>query len=247
MFDLLEVKDLMVHYNGALVLNSVSLRVEEGEFVAVVGPNGAGKTTLLRTISGLLRETRAGASEHPHVSGIITFHGKRIDKLKAWKIVKMGIINCPERRRPFGEMTTLENLMMGAYLRKDKQEIRKDLETVYGLFPVLRDRKDQMSMTLSGGEQQMLAIGRALMSKPKLLLIDEPSLGLAPMLKEKVFESIREIRRSGVTILLVEQDVSIAFDLAERFYVLAHGKIATEGTKKELMKNRDIRELYLGV
>jgi len=244
---MLEVKDLTVHYDGAIALNRVNLKIEDGEFVGVVGPNGAGKTTLLRTISGVIKEVAPGKKEHPTVSGTITFDGKRIDKLKAWKIVKKGIVHCPERRRPFGEMTTLENLEMGAYLRRDKKGIKKNLEWVYELFPILKERANQMSKTLSGGEQQMLAIARALMSKPKLLAIDEPSLGLAPTLKEKVLESIKEIWRSGVTVLLVEQDVSITLATAQRIYILAHGRIAVEGSAKELMKNRDVREIYLGL
>ena len=244
---MLEIKDLTVHYDGAIALNRVSLKVEDGEFVGVVGPNGAGKTTLLRTISGVIKEVAPGKKEHPTVSGTIRFDGKRIDKLKAWKIVKKGIVHCPERRRPFSEMTTLQNLKMGAYLCKDKKGIKKDLEWIYELFPILKERANQMSQTLSGGEQQMLAIARALMSKPKLLAIDEPSLGLAPTLKEKVLESIKEIWRSGVTVLLVEQDVSITLATAQRIYILAHGRIAVEGTTKELMKNRDVREIYLGL
>ena len=158
----------------------------------------------------------------------------------------MGIILCPERRRPFSEMTVLDNLKMGAYLRKDK-DVKKDQEWVYKLFPVLKERERQMAATLSGGEQQMLAIGRALMSKPKLLMIDEPSLGLAPILKNQMFERIKEIQRTGVTILLVEQDVSVAMDIADRIYVLAHGRIATEGTREKLMKDTDVREIYLGI
>jgi len=244
---MLEVKDLIVHYDGAMALNGVNLKVGDGEFVGIIGPNGAGKTTLLRAISGVLMEVEPGKKERPSLSGKITFDGKRVDKLKAWKIVKMGITHCPERRRPFSEMTTLENLEIGAYLRKDKVEIRKDLEWIYELFPVLKERAKQMSQTLSGGEQQMLAIARALMSKPKLLLIDEPSLGLAPILKETVLNCIKEIWRSGVTILLVEQDVAITLATAQRIYVLAHGRIATQGTKEELMKNRDVREIYLGL
>ena len=244
---MLEVKDLTVHYDGAIALNRVNLKVEDGEFVGVVGPNGAGKTTLLRAISGVIREIAPGKKEKPSVSGTITFDGKRIDKLKAWKIVKRGVIHCPERRRPFGEMTTLENLKMGAYLRKDKGEMKKDLERIYESFPILEERANQMSKTLSGGEQQMLAIARALMSKPKLLAIDEPSLGLAPTLKEKLLESIKEIWRSGVTVLLVEQDVSITLAIAQRIYILANGRVAVEGTAKELMKNRDVREIYLGL
>ena len=244
---MLEIKNLTVHFNGALVLDSLNLKVKDEEFVAVVGPNGAGKTTLLRAISGLVREHPPGAREHPHLSGAIRFDGKRIDKLKAYGIVKRGIVLCPERRRPFTEMTVLENLEIGAYLRKDKEGITKDLEWTYKLFPVLKERGKQLAGTLSGGEQQMLAIGRALMSKPKLLLIDEPSLGLAPMLKDTVFECIKEIQRSGVTVLLVEQDVGAALDLADRIYILAHGRIAAEGTKKELMKDTDVREIYLGL
>ena len=244
---MLEVKDLTVHYDGAIALNRVNLKIEDGEFVGVVGPNGAGKTTLLRTISGVIKEVAPGKKEHPTVSGTIRFDGKRIDKLKAWKIVKKGIVHCPERRRPFSEMTTLENLKMGAYLRKDKGQVKKDLKWIYELFPILKERANQMSQTLSGGEQQMLAIARALMTKPKLLAIDEPSLGLAPTLKEKVLDSIKEIWRSGVTVLLVEQDVSITLATAQRIYILAHGRVAIEGTTKELMKNRDVREIYLGL
>lgn len=244
---MLEVKDLTVHYDGALALRGVNLRVEDKEFVTVVGPNGAGKTTMLRAISGLVREHSRGAKEHPSMEGVIRFDGKRIDKRKAYQIAKRGVIHCPERRRPFTEMNVLENLKIGAYLRKDKGGIRKDLKRIYELFPVLKDRSDQMSGTLSGGEQQMLAIARALMAKPKLLLIDEPSLGLAPILKKTVFNSIREISRSGVTILLVEQDVSLGFSLADRIYILAHGRIAAEGTKEELMNDKDIREIYLGL
>lgn len=244
---MLEVKDLVVHYDGAMALNGVNLNVEEGEFVGVVGPNGAGKTTLLRAVSGVLMEVEPGKRERPSLTGTITFKGKRVDKLNPWDIVKLGIVHCPERRRPFSEMTTLENLEMGAYLRKDREEVKKDLEWVYQLFPVLKERSNQMSQTLSGGEQQMLAIGRALMAKPKLLLIDEPSLGLAPMLKERVLKCIKEIWRAGVTILLVEQDVAITLDSAQRIYVLAHGRIAIQGTKEELMKDRDVREVYLGL
>jgi len=233
---LLEVKDLTVYYDGALALSSVSLRVEDGKFISVVGPNGAGKTTLLRAISGLVELD----------SGTITFDGERIDKLPVYKIVKKGIVHCPERRRIFSEMTVLENLKMGAYLRKDK-EIAKDMETCFELFPVLKERSDQEARTLSGGEQQMLAIARALMSRPKLLLIDEPSLGLAPMLKDKMFDAIKKIQLSGVTVLLVEQDVSVALGISDRIYVIAHGRIVTEGTREQLMKDRDVREIYLGI
>ncbi len=244
---MLEVKDLTVHYDGAMALNCVNLKVEDKEFVGVVGPNGSGKSTMLRAITGILTEVEPGKRERPTLSGIIMLDGKRLDKLRAWEIAKLGVIHCPERRRPFAEMTTLENLEIGAYLRKDKDGVRKDLEWIYKLFPVLKERSNQMSKTLSGGEQQMLAIARAFMSKPKILLIDEPSLGLAPQLKERMLECIREIWRSGVTILLVEQDVAITLASAQRIYILAHGRIATQGTKEELMKSRDVREIYLGL
>jgi branched-chain amino acid transport system ATP-binding protein len=244
---MLEVKNLTVHYNGAMALNNVSITVKQGEFVAVVGPNGAGKTTLLRAISGTLKEFQRGRRERAHLTGEIIFEEKRIDKLKPWNIVKIGILHCPERRRLFSEMTVYENLIMGSYLRKDKEEVKKDLEKAYQLFPILKERKNQMAQTLSGGEGQMLAIARALMSKPKLLMIDEPSLGLAPLAKQTVFESIKEIWSSGITILLVEQDVSMALSLANRGYVLTHGRIATQGTREELLENKDLREMYIGI
>jgi branched-chain amino acid transport system ATP-binding protein len=244
---MLEVKNLTVHYDGAMALNDVSVTVKKGELVAVVGPNGAGKTTLLKAISGTLRELQRIRREKARLTGEIIFENERIEKLKPWQIVKKGIIHCPERRRLFSEMSVYENLIMGSYLRKDKEEIKKDLERVYQLFPILKERKNQMAQTLSGGEGQMLAIARALMARPKLLLIDEPSLGLAPLAKQKVFESIKEIWESGVTILLVEQDASMALSLATRGYVLTHGRIAAQGTPQELLKNEDLREMYIGV
>jgi branched-chain amino acid transport system ATP-binding protein len=244
---MLEVKNLTVHYDGAMALNDVSVTVKKGELVAVVGPNGAGKTTLLKAISGTLRELQRIRREKARLTGEIIFENERIEKLKPWQIVKKGIIHCPERRRLFSEMSVFENLIMGSYLRKDKEEIKKDLERVYQLFPILKERKNQMAQTLSGGEGQMLAIARALMARPKLLLIDEPSLGLAPLAKQKVFESIKEIWESGVTILLVEQDASMALSLATRGYVLTHGRIAAQGTPQELLKNEDLREMYIGV
>jgi branched-chain amino acid transport system ATP-binding protein len=244
---MLEVNNLTVQYDGAMALNNVSINVEKGELVAVIGPNGAGKSTLLKTISGILGQFQRGRSERAKISGTILFEKERIDKLNPSNIVKKGIIHCPERRRPFPEMSVLENLMMGSYLRKDKDQIKKDLQQAYQLFPVLEERKGQMAQTLSGGEQQMLAIGRALMSKPRLLTIDEPSLGLAPLLKKKVFDSIKEVWSSGITILLVEQDASIALSLANRAYVITHGRIAAQGTREELMKKEDIREMYIGI
>jgi branched-chain amino acid transport system ATP-binding protein len=244
---MLEVNNLTVQYDGAMALNNVSINVEKGEFVAVLGPNGAGKSTLLKTISGILGQFQTVRSERANISGTILFENKRIDKFGPANIVKKGIVHCPERRRPFPEMSVFENLIMGSYLRKDKDQIKKDLQRAYHLFPILKERKDQMAQTLSGGEQQMLAIARALMSKPRLLTIDEPSLGLAPLVRQKVFESIKEVWSSGVTILLVEQDASISLSLANRAYVLTHGTIAAQGTREELMKKEDIREMYIGI
>lgn len=244
---MLDVKDLTVHYDGGLALNNVSINVKEKEFVSVIGPNGAGKTTLLKAISGILTEFQSGRRERANVAGEILFEEAKIHKLKPWQTVKKGIVLCPERRRLFSEMSVLENLLMGAYTRKDKEQIMKDLDQVYRLFPILKERKGQMAQTFSGGEQQMVAIARALMSKPKLLMIDEPSLGLAPLVKQKVFESIKEVWSSGITVLLVEQDVSIALSLANRAYVLTHGRIAAQGKREELMENKDIREMYIGI
>jgi branched-chain amino acid transport system ATP-binding protein len=244
---MLEVDNLTVQYDGAMALNNVSIKVEKGEFVAVVGPNGAGKSTLLRSIAGTLREFQRGRREKAKISGTILFEKEKIEKLKPWNIVKKGIVLCPERRRLFPEMSVYENIIMGSYLRKDKDQVKKDLERVYQLFPILKERKDQMAQTLSGGEGQMLAIARSLMSKPKLLMIDEPSLGLAPLVKQKVFDSIKEVWSSGITVLLVEQDASIALSLANRAYVITHGRIAAQGTREELMKNEDIREMYIGI
>jgi branched-chain amino acid transport system ATP-binding protein len=244
---MLEVNNLTVRYDGAMALNDVSINVKEGEFVSVVGPNGAGKSTLLKAISGILGQFQRGKSERAKVTGTILFEKERINKLGPSNIVKKGIVHCPERRRLFPEMSVLENLMMGSYLRKDKDQIKKDVQQAYQLFPILKEREGQMAQTLSGGEQQMLAIGRALMSKPRLLTIDEPSLGLAPLLKQKVFDSIKEVWKAGITILLVEQDASIALSLANRAYVITHGRIAAQGTREELMKHEDIREMYIGI
>jgi branched-chain amino acid transport system ATP-binding protein len=244
---MLQVENLTVHYEGAMALNDVSLEVLEGEFVAVFGPNGAGKSTLLKAVSGILKEFRTGRREEASITGTIRFEGRSIEKMRPWQIVKLGIVQCPERRRLFPELTVFENLMMGSYLRKDKAQIKKDVEKSYELFPILEERKGQMAQTMSGGEQQMLAIARALMSKPKLLMIDEPSLGLAPLVKQTVFNSIKEVWKSGITVLLVEQDISVALGMADRGYILTHGRVAAHGAKDELMENKDIREMYIGI
>lgn len=248
---LLKVENLTVCYDKAMLINNLSMGVETGEMVSLVGPNGAGKSTLLRTISGLVtweREiTRRSTGGDVTIEGTVTFDGERIDQIPAYEIVKRGLIHCPERRRPFREMTVLDNLLAGAYLLKTKNEIQESLGKVYQLFPVLQDRTSQISGTLSGGEQQMLAIGRALMSQPKLLCIDEPSTGLAPKLKLEVFEKINAISDLGITILLVEQEVSTVFKMASRNYVLSSGKIIAEGNGEQLLQDEVIRKTYLGL
>jgi branched-chain amino acid transport system ATP-binding protein len=248
---LLEVANLSVRYDKALLINNLSMRVDTGELVSLVGPNGAGKSTLLRAITGLVaweREiTRRSTQGDIILEGTITFDGERIDQVPAHEIVKRGLILCPERRRPFREMTVIDNLMAGSYLLKDKDEVQNHLVTVYQLFPVLKDRSSQISGTLSGGEQQMLAIGRALMSKPKLLCIDEPSTGLAPLLRAEVFQKIAQILKLGITVLLVEQDVSTVFKMTSRNYVLSSGKIIAEGPGEQLLQDEVIRKTYLGL
>jgi branched-chain amino acid transport system ATP-binding protein len=248
---LLKVANLSVWYDKAMLINNLSMEVDKGELVALVGPNGAGKSTLLRAITGLVAWERELTKRSTHgeviLEGKVTFNGERIDKIPAHDIVKRGLILCPERRRPFREMTVLENLMVGAYLMKHKDEIRDSLDKVHQLFPVLKDRPTQISGTLSGGEQQMLAVGRALMSKPKLLCIDEPSTGLAPLLRAEVFQKIKEISKLGITVLLVEQEVSTVFKMTSRNYVLSAGKIIAEGTGKQLLKNEVVRKTYLGL
>ena len=248
---LLEVKNLKVCYATAMLLNEVSLGVNEGELVSLVGPNGAGKSTLLRAVTGLVRwersimkGTRAGDIT---VEGAVTFNGERIDSVEPHEIAKRGLVHCPERARVFSEMTVMDNLRAGAYLSKDREEVKKNLEQVYKLFPVLRERARQVSGTLSGGERQMLAIGRALMMQPKLLCIDEPSTGLSTKLKTELFQRIKEIRDTGIALLLVEQDVSSAFELAKRNYVLSHGRVIAEGTGEELLRDETIRKTYLGL
>jgi branched-chain amino acid transport system ATP-binding protein len=222
---LLEVTNLSVWYDKAMLINNLSMGVDKGELVSLVGPNGAGKSTLLRAITGLVAWERELTRRSTHgdviLEGTVTFDGERIDQVPAHEIVKRGLILCPERRRPFREMTVIDNLMVGSYLLKDKDEVRDNLSKVYRLFPVLQNRTSQISGTLSGGEQQMLAVGRALMSRPKLLCIDEPSTGLAPILRAEVFQKIGDISKLGITVLLVEQDVSTVFKMASRNYVLS--------------------------
>ena len=248
---LLEVKNLTVCYATAMLLNDLSLGVEEGELVSLVGPNGAGKSTLLRTISGLVRwekaTMRGARAGDITIEGTVHFAEERIDRLAAHEIVRRGLIHCPERSRPFPEMSVTDNLKAGGYLCNDGGEVQRRLEMVYQLFPVLRERGNQISGTLSGGERQMLSIGRALMGQPKLLCIDEPSTGLASKLKDELFERIRQIRNSGIAVLLVEQDVGAAFQLASRNYILSHGRVIAEGTSEELLKDETIRKTYLGL
>ncbi len=234
-----------------MIINDLNMTVEKGELVSLVGPNGAGKSTLLRAITGLVaweREiTRRSTGGDVIIEGTVSFDGERIDQIPAHEIVKRGLIHCPERRRPFREMTVIDNLYAGAYLVKDKKEVQDNLEKVYQLFPVVKERSNQISGTLSGGEQQMLAIGRALMFTPKLLCIDEPSTGLAPILRRLVFEKIGEIRNLGITLLLVEQEVSTVFKMASRNYVLSSGKIIAEGTGEQLLQDEVLRKTYLGL
>jgi len=233
---LLEVKDLVVRYGAIRALHGVSFHVDAGEVVTLIGANGAGKSTTLKTISGFL----------PVDSGEILYGGESITGVEASRIVRKGVIHVPEGRRIFSPLTVRENLEMGAFTRKDKHEIEESLEYVFQLFPRLKERLEQTGGTLSGGEQQMLAVARALMAKPKLLLMDEPSMGLAPILVEEIFEIIQEIRQEGVTILLVEQNAHMALSVADRGYVMETGVIDLEGTAKELAENPRVREAYLG-
>jgi branched-chain amino acid transport system ATP-binding protein len=248
---LLEVANLRVCYATAMLLNQVSLSVNQGELVSLVGPNGAGKSTLLRAITGLVRWEKAvmrgSRAGDITMEGDVYFNGERIDKLPAHEIVARGLVHCPERARVFSEMTVIDNLKAGSYLSKDKDEVAKNLEQVYRLFPALKERGNQISGTLSGGERQMLAIGRALMMRPKLLCIDEPSTGLSSKLKSELFQRIKEIRDTGISLLLVEQDVGSAFRLATRSYVLSHGRVIAEGTGEELLRDETIRKTYLGL
>ena len=233
---MLEIKDLNVHFGVIHALKGLSFKVNDGEIVTLIGANGAGKTTTLRTISGLIKPT----------SGSILLDGKDITNSTAQDRVKLGISHAPEGRRVFPTMTVLENLELGAYLRRDKGEIAKDLKLVYEHFPILSDRKKQLAGTLSGGEQQMLAIGRALMSRPKFLLLDEPSMGLAPLLVQEIFNIITHINKAGTTILLVEQNANLALQIANHAYVIEIGSIVLSGTGSELMQSEDIKKAYLG-
>lgn len=233
---MLEVKDLNVHYGVIHALKDVTMEVKEGEIVSLIGANGAGKTTLLHAISGLIKKT----------SGDILFLGTSLNKTSAKDIVKTGITQVPEGRHIFSGMSVYENLLMGAYLRKDKEGIKQDLKDIYSRFPILEQRSSQDASTLSGGEQQMLAMGRALMAQPKILLLDEPSMGLAPILVKEIFSIIKDINEKGTTVLLVEQNAKMALSIANRAYVMETGKIVMSGTGAELIESPDIQKAYLG-
>ncbi|MEG6522123.1 ABC transporter ATP-binding protein [Desulfotomaculum sp. 1211_IL3151] len=233
---LLELNDLHVSYGAIRALKGISCQVAEGQIVALIGANGAGKTTTLRTISGLIR---------PQL-GTITYKGQPITKMPPHQIVSLGICQVPEGRRVFTRMTVMENLEMGAYIRKDKVGVKEDIKKVFERFPRLEERKNQLSGTLSGGEQQMLAMGRALMSRPQVLLMDEPSMGLAPMLVREIFSIIKEINQTGTTILLVEQNAHMALSISHRAYVLETGEIVLSGPAADLANNPEVQKAYLG-
>jgi len=235
--DLLEVKKIYHYYGKARALEEINLKIEEKVLDAVIGPNGAGKSTLLRVISGLEEPDR----------GKIEFLGERIDDMKAHKIAKKGISHCPERRRLFYDLNVEDNIKMGAYTLKNREKYKELRDFVFEIFPRLKERRKQRAGTLSGGEQQMLAIARSIMSNPKLLLLDEPSLGLAPKVKKKIFDAIDKIKQEGTTTLLVEQDVSLAMAVAENIHLLEEGKIEMRGTAEELKKEPRIKEVYLGI
>lgn len=233
---MLEIKDIEVFYGMIQAIKGVSFEVNEGEVIALIGANGAGKTTILHTITGLLSPKK----------GSVVFEGQDITKVPAHKIVSLGIAHVPEGRRVFAELTVYENLKMGAYTRKDKTEIEQTLNMVYKRFPRLEERKNQLAGTLSGGEQQMLAMGRALMSHPKIIVMDEPSMGLSPILVNQIFDIIEEVSKSGTTVLLVEQNAKKALSIADRAYVLETGKIVLDGDAKELLNDDSIKKAYLG-
>src|SRR5882672_3932340 len=247
---LLEVRNLSLRYDKAQILNGVSLSVGAGELVGLVGPNGAGKSTLLRAISGLVRfeeRMKRGTTGDIVLEGEVRFDGERIDSLAPHEIRARGLVHCPERRRPFRELTVLENLLAGAFLSRNKAKTQERLEHCFALFPRLKERKDQIAGTLSGGEQQMLATARSLMFEAKLLAIDEPSLGLAPLIREELFGAIGRIHAEGVPVLLVEQEVGQVFRMADRSYVLSQGRILAEGPAKSLMSDETLRAGYLGL
>ena len=232
----LEIRDLCVSYGGIRALKGISLSVDEGQIVTLIGANGAGKSTTLRAISGLQKAQ----------SGSILYGGEELTNLPAKEIVRRGIIHVPEGRRVFPDMTVAENLKIGAFLRTDQAAIAQDLDYVYSLFPRLKERNWQLAGTLSGGEQQMLAVGRALMSRPKVLMMDEPSLGLAPLIVKDIFSIIRRVNQDGITVLLIEQTANAALRIADYGYVLETGTIALSGTGEELLRNESVREAYLG-
>ena len=234
---LLQINNLDVHYGDAQVLHQVSMKVDEKEIITIVGANGAGKSTLLKAIGGILKTS----------AGEIWFMGERIDRLPSHQIVEKGLIRIPEGRKIFPTMTVLENLELGSYLPKAKAKRAESLEKVFTLFPILKNRERQLGGSLSGGEQQMLAIGRGLMSQPKLLMLDEPSLGLAPILVKQIFNTVKEINDTGTTILLVEQNVFNALDMAVEGYVLENGRMVLQGKSQDLLTNAYIKEAYLGV
>jgi branched-chain amino acid transport system ATP-binding protein len=233
---MLELNNINVFYGAIHALKDISLRIEQGEVVTLIGANGAGKTTTLKAISGMLKPK----------SGSIQLNGKDISTIDGTDIVKLGISHSPEGRRVFSKMSVMENLELGAYTRKDKAEIKKDYEKVFSLFPRLLERKEQMAGTLSGGEQQMLAIGRALMSRPKLLLLDEPSMGLAPIIVKEIFSIIKNINKDGTTVLLVEQNANMALQAADRAYIIRNGEIEMEGSSKEFLQDEKVKNAYLG-
>jgi branched-chain amino acid transport system ATP-binding protein len=233
---MLKIENLHIHYGGIHALRGVSLDVPDGQIISLIGANGAGKSTTLKAIMSLIQKT----------NGLVAFDGTDITRMQTRDIVREGVVLCPEGRRVFPDLTIAENLTMGAYLRKDKEGITKDTKWVYDLFPRLFERKWQLAGTLSGGEQQMLAVGRALMSKPKLLMMDEPSLGLAPIIIKSIFEIIKEINKSGVNILLIEQNAKAALEISHYGYVMETGTIVLSGPGKELLNNDQVRKAYLG-
>ena len=233
---MLEVKNLSVHYGMIQAVRNVNFKVNEGEIVSLIGANGAGKSTILKTLSGLI---------HPS-EGEILYLGENIASTSAKKIVEKGLVQVPEGRHVFPGLTVKENLELVAFLRKDKEEIQKDMEAVFERFPILKERKDQDAQTLSGGEQQMLAMGRALMSRPKLLLLDEPSMGLAPIFIREIFKIIQEIQKTGTTVLLIEQNAKMALSISNRAYVLETGSVVLSGTGQELLESDEIQKAYLG-